>query len=309
MSASETAETAPGTYEVAVSVTGLWAGPHAPRPLDAALTDPTPRLADWLTAQAPAQRRELWGHLESQLLLGERVLVHTVADGWARVSAPEQPSSRDDAGYPGFVPVHHLRPAEAAPSGPRVVVHRPVAAIRDAPDGAVLIPDVGFATALAVLDHTAEAVAVRLPGGATGWLPAAHVEQLRPPDVPPTGAELVAAGRAFLGVGYLPGGMHGLSLDCSGLVHALYRRFGWTVPRDAGDQVSLGTPVALGGACPGDLLFFTNPRTRAIYHVGLSLGPLRMLHAAQADGATTEGPLSQRLRDHLTDVRRCHSGP
>ena len=299
-----------------MSVTGLWAGPDAPRPLDAALTDRQPRPADWLAAQGPKERRALWGCLDSQLLLGERVLVHEVENGWARVTALQQPSIRDGAGYPGFVPAHHLRPAATAmaaatvtaTSDRRVVVHQPVTAIRDAPSGNVAMSDVSFATVLPVTDRTGASVAVRLPGGVIGWLPGSHVEDVRPPHVLPTGEELVAAGQQFLGVRYLAGGVHGSSFDCSGLVHALFRRFGLTVPRDAGDQVSLGTEVAVDEASFGDLMFFTNPSTGDIYHVGICVGLPRMLHASQTDWAVIDTPVPQRRIGHLSHVRRLRSG-
>ena len=140
-----------GPYEVAVSVTGLWFAADSPRPLDAALTDALPRPVAWLSAQGPTRRRELWGRLESQLLLGERVIVHEVCGGWARVSAPSQPSSRCPDGYPGFVPAHHLEPAAEA-TGRRIVVRQPVTRIRTAPGARVALSSVSFATILRLVD-------------------------------------------------------------------------------------------------------------------------------------------------------------
>ena len=306
MPASERADQA-GPYEVAVSVTGLWAAPDAPRPLDAALTDARPRPADWLAAQGPTQRQALWGLLESQLLLGERVIVHEVSGGWARASAPSQPSSLGADGYPGFIPAHHLRPA-AESTGRSVVVHQPVTAIRATPDAPVLLSDVSFATVLPMVEEAAGWVAVQLPGDGAGCLPGSHVEGMRAPGAPPSGEELVAAGRRFLGVGYLAGGMHGLSYDCSGLVHALYRRFGQTVPRDARDQLAVGAEVAVHEAGFGDLMFFTHPERGEVYHVGFCAGtrhdvPL-MLHASQTDWSIVDAPVPQWRRDHLSHVRR-----
>jgi cell wall-associated NlpC family hydrolase len=287
-----------------VPVTGLWAHPDAVRPLDAPLTDRQPRVTDWLAAQGPEQRRELWGRQDSQLLLGERVQVHGVDGGWARVVAPQQPSSRDARGYPGFVPAHHLRPAMRTPAQGRVVVHAPVTTIRDAPHGGRVMSDVSFATVLPVAEISRGAVAVLLPGGGVGWLPGADVDEVRSPAVLPTGEDLVAAGRQFLGVTYLAGGVHGAAFDCSGLIHAIYRRFGWIVPRDAHDQSSMGIDVAFDEANSGDLLFFTGSVGTTVHHVGLCLGMPSMLHASQADGGIIEAPLTERRRGHLFCVRR-----
>lgn len=295
-------------YAVAVAVTGLWRAPDAARAIDATLLADPPRLADWLAGQGPARRRELWGRLDSQLLLGEPVAVHEVVDGWARVSAPWQPSSRDAAGYPGYVRWSHLARAPGSSGADRVVVATPVTSVRDAPGGRVLLPEVSFATVLPVTVGAAGWVQVGLPDGRAGWLPATDVAPYRPASGPPTAEALVTAGRRFLGVTYVAAGMHGLSFDCSGLVHALYRRFGITVPRDARDQSALGTEVTVADAGFGDLMFFTNPATGDVDHVGICVGMPRMLQVSQADWACIDTPLTARRHRRLSHVRRFH-GP
>lgn len=101
---------------VVVPVAGLWSSPSAPRQIDApAVADP-PDIARWLaaldaagTAAPDAGRRGLHDRLESQLLVGEQVLVvEDAADGWVRAVCPEQPTSRDAHGYPGWVRASHL---------------------------------------------------------------------------------------------------------------------------------------------------------------------------------------------------------
>jgi gamma-D-glutamyl-L-lysine dipeptidyl-peptidase len=295
-------------HAVAVAVTGLWRAPYAARPIDAALLDDPPRLADWLAAQGPDRRRELWGRLDSQLLLGEPVVVHEVTDGWARVSAPWQPSSHDAAGYPGYVRWSHLAPSPSPAGADRVVVRTPVTSVRDAPGGRVVLPEVSFATVLPVLADEAGWVQVGLPAGPAGWLPATAVAPHRPAPGPPTAEALVTAGRQFLGLTYLAAGLHGLSFDCSGLVHALYRRFGTTVPRDARDQAVLGADVPIADAAFGDLMFFTNPESGDLYHVGICVGMPRMLQVSQTDWACIDTPLTARRRSHLSHVRRFHGG-
>ena len=43
------------------------------------------------------------GEQLTQLLAGDRVEIHEALDGWVRVTVPDQPSSKDPIGYPGWV--------------------------------------------------------------------------------------------------------------------------------------------------------------------------------------------------------------
>ncbi len=77
---------------VAVPVATLWTAPTAVRPVDAPTLGGSPDLAGWVAAMGVAGRADLTGRTLSQLLLGERVWVEEVTDGWARVVAVEQPA-------------------------------------------------------------------------------------------------------------------------------------------------------------------------------------------------------------------------
>ena len=52
--------------------------------------------------------RWLTGRLETQALLGARVIVDEVDGQWARVVVTDQLSPRDPRGYPGWVPLAQL---------------------------------------------------------------------------------------------------------------------------------------------------------------------------------------------------------
>jgi cell wall-associated NlpC family hydrolase len=43
------------------------------------------------------------GEQVTQLLAGDRVEIHQAQGAWARVTVPDQPSSKDPSGYPGWV--------------------------------------------------------------------------------------------------------------------------------------------------------------------------------------------------------------
>jgi cell wall-associated NlpC family hydrolase len=287
---------------VAVIAAGLWTSPSAVRPVDGPALERPARIRDWTAAQGSTERRQLWGVLDTQVLLGDVVLVDEVAQGWARVVVPSQPSRRDPRGYPGWIPLSQLDiPAEPAETS--VVVTVPVTDLRTEPGGAVALADVSFATVLPAGRRQDGWIEVNLPGGATAWVSEVDTEAyLKGPHPKPE--QVIEAGRQFVGLMYLAGGCHGLALDCSSLVHLIYRRFGQVTPRDAADEAGIGDEVAIDDLEPGDLLFFAKPDTGFVYHCGICLGMPGMLHVSQTDWACLDGPMTDVRRGHLIGGRR-----
>jgi cell wall-associated NlpC family hydrolase len=119
-------------------------------------------------------------------------------------------------------------------------------------------------------------VIVHVPGGATGTLPRSAVRIVAAPGRP-TGAQIVAEARRFLGIRYLWGGLSVFGFDCSGLVWSVYRSFGMTIPRDADPQFRGGTPVARAQLRPGDLLFYGTQQY--VHHVAIYAGNGKMVEA------------------------------
>lgn len=298
------------TMHVAVAAAGLWTAPDAVRPLDAPALDNPPDLSAWANAQGPSERRELWGRLDSQVLLGDTVLVDDVKDGWAQVVVPSQPCRKDPRGYPGWIPVSQLA-TETTGSDREAVVHVPRTEVRHSPGGGVAISDISYSTIFAVLGEHDGWTKVALPGGGYGWVAAPHLSAYEP--ILPTAEQVLADGRQFLGLMYLAGGMTGCGLDCSGLTWALYRRFGQVIPRDATDQHAIGTPVPLDRLEPGDLMFFRKPDTGFVYHVGVCVevidGWPSMLHCSQTDWDTISGPITGIRMNHLYAARRFRAAP
>jgi cell wall-associated NlpC family hydrolase len=132
------------------------------------------------------------------------------------------------------------------------------------------------------------------PRGYPGWLRAAHVGPAPLPDVDshttrPSGPDIVASARRFIGAVYVWGGMSAHGLDCSGLVHRVWRHFGVVVPRDAHEQAAATTAVPQPRT--GDLYFFARPGRR-IHHVGIVVEPGLMVHASSIRHRVVEEPLS-----------------
>ncbi|WP_380163574.1 transglycosylase SLT domain-containing protein [Jannaschia sp. R86511] len=97
----------------------------------------------------------------------------------------------------------------------------------------------------------------------------------------PTGSDVVAAARTYLGVPYLWGGTDpAKGLDCSGLVQRVFKDLGVSVPRTVAEQRSVGTEVAsMADARPGDLLVYDSKGSPSGRHIGIYVGDGQMLHA------------------------------
>lgn len=221
---------APGhAATVRVPVANVWQTPGAGHlPLDPDV---------WPTGEVTvSQRLALVGHMPTQVLYGERVLVLAVRRGWTKIAVPDQPSPLDRRGYPGWVRPWQLGPSFAAP----LVVTAKSARLAN---GTVI----GFGS--------------QVPPGA--------VLRSATRRLPRTRADIVRTARMFLGLHYLWGGLSAWGYDCSGLTWAAYRVHGITIPRDADAQFAAGRPVPLARALPGDLLFYEHP---VVGHVAMVLG-------------------------------------
>ena len=86
--------------------------------------------------------------------------------------------------------------------------------------------------------------------------------------------------RAFVNSPYLWGGKTFMGIDCSGFSQVVHRIAGNDLPRDASQQVELGTTISfVEEARPGDLAFFDNEEG-FITHVGICLGGGEIIHAS-----------------------------
>jgi cell wall-associated NlpC family hydrolase len=232
-----------------------------------------------------AQRKALWHRSDTETVLGERVRVLALRDGWVKVAVPDQPSQLDPRGYPGWVPARQLTARPPADSTQRVTVTGRTAWLRadDAAAGRRL--RVSFGTQLPYIGTVGRWVRVPMPLGGVRrvWSGAVSVHSAGEPALPATRADLVRAATMFKGLPYLWGGLTGFGFDCSGLTWMDYRVHGVVIPRDALPQSRAGTPVRAGQRRKGDLLFYA---TRGkVHHVTMYIGHGRMLHAPHTGSA------------------------
>ncbi|WFE31182.1 NlpC/P60 family protein [Micromonospora sp. WMMD975] len=294
---------------VRVPVATLWTTPEAVRPIDGPARSDLPDIATWVAGMDHDQR--VGDCVLTQLLLGEPVRVtETRPDGWVRVLALGQPAAKLDVrGYPGWMRAAHLTaPADAEPSATALVVDVDHATLHDAAGGPPVLTGVVLGTRLASAGRPADGWRpVRAPGRAEPlWAPEGDLVPL--PAERPEAKEMLAVAERLRDLAYVWGGLSTDGIDCSGLVHLAWRRYGVTLPRDADDQAEATTPLALGEERPGDLYFFAHPGRR-IHHVGVvSAEPhgdrRRMLHACYLTRRVVEEELPPARVDTLVGAHR-----
>jgi cell wall-associated NlpC family hydrolase len=208
--------------------------------------------------------------LQTQLLMGERVIItgETATGYW--IVAVEQPSSKDDLGYPGWVRRAALVPGVASAHSYAVVM-APRAAVRvgPSPDGAVL-SWLYLDSRLPGLAREGEWYQVRLPDGHVGWVTGSDVRITAGSDPPPRPDDILATAYTLVGTPYRWGGTTSAACDCSGFTYRVFDAHGITLPRDSVDQAQMGgAPVTRADLQPGDLVFTALDDDLPISHVAI----------------------------------------
>jgi len=244
-----------------------------------ALGDPA-RIGDWLNSLSVAGRLGLNGRVNTQVLLGQEVLISGHRGEWSRVEVPEQRGSKYPNGIIGWVPSDQLSSAPPAKGDGEAIIGVPSTWLYTVIRGRVgpRRYTVSYDTELPVEGTAPGYLLLGLPGRQEGAVADSALDPV--PVGTLSGAAIASQAKQFLELPYLWAGTSGFGYDCSGLVYALYARFGLYLPRDAADQQHAGTPVPLDELAPGDLLFFAGSGGRGpAEHVAIYVGGGRMIDA------------------------------
>lgn len=91
---------------------------------------------------------------------------------------------------------------------------------------------------------------------------------------------MIAQTFKYFNAPYLWGGRTPFGIDCSGLTQIIYKTIGINIPRDAKNQVKIGTALSfVDEALPGDLAFFDDEEGN-IVHVGIIWKRNKIIHAS-----------------------------
>ena len=251
-----------GRAAIDVSVATLWKAPNLARSLDRpSLTNPVDPAKWSRNLATTASRVWLDSHVQTQALYGQQVVILARSGGWAKVAVVDEPDPQNVHGYPGWLPASQLAP-DFDRSGTSVVVLARTGTLHVR--GRII--RLSYGTQLPSLSDGR----VRTPDGIGKLTGIAS-------PLGATNASIIAQAKRFLGTHYLWGGLSSWGFDCSGIIWAVYRAHGMTIPRDADPQMHHGTPVARNGLRPGDVLFFGSPSYAE--HDAIYLGNNQMLEA------------------------------
>ena len=229
--------------------------------------------------------------LETQVLMGTPVAVVDSSSYWRKVITPD---------YTAWINVLGLAPLpEGYLGAPKYICTAEYSHVSAAPsDKADRLSDLVLGDLLRIATDRRGAPlrkkgfsGVLLPSGMTGWVPRKDLSEFGAwaRTRVPSAENIVATALSFTGIPYLWGGNSVKGFDCSGLVKLSFFLNGVILPRNASQQVRLGTGLDVSRVldgdfstlAPGDLLFFGNRDTGRVTHVALYIGGGRIVHSSQ----------------------------
>ncbi|MGG1632873.1 NlpC/P60 family protein [Rossellomorea sp. NRS-1567] len=274
---------------IAVPVSTVWTSKDSARDLDSPAVSNPVQINEWLDSLTHETRLALCdeNRIQSQALFGQEVLVMEEEDGWSHVIIPDQATSKDNQGYPGWVPSAQLSLGELTQTDTYAIVISKFTNLINEGDEVELA--LSFQTILPVVKEHDHVIEVVTPLG-TRFLKQKDViiSTTKVNDQKGSGQDIVNSGKTFLDLPYLWGGMTSYGFDCSGFSYTMCKANGYLIPRDANDQAKAGKEVALDQLEPGDLLFFAYEEGKgSIHHVGIYHGDGKMIHSPNT-GKTIE---------------------
>lgn len=226
--------------------------------------------------------------LVSQVVTGVPLKISSIQGDWWKVVTPE--------GYEGYIRKNTLTGLTDSEMArwrklPRVVIFsdRTIYAYEAPSEQSERVTDLVNGAILELLGdlHSSpedEMIQVKMPDGRTGYIPRHNLVAIEDWAAQQWQADYFPKYAAnFMGAPYVWGGTSLNGMDCSGLTQLCAYRQGIMLPRDASQQVKVGSPVDrtdIAGFLPGDLLFFGNVKTGKVTHVAISMGNGDYIHSS-----------------------------
>lgn len=227
--------------------------------------------------------------LSTQATLGTPLRVYQQEDNWYLVQTPD--------GYLGWLNRGGFTSLTAGEwltwtQANRVVYLPDLGFVLSGPDAAAdPVSDLVAGNILESLGSRGTFTQIRFPDGRTGYLASTDVMPFADwaQNTVPASEQILATASRHLGRPYMWGGTSGKAMDCSGFTKTVFFLHGLLLPRDASQQVHVGTPInadtSLANLQPGDFLFFgrapTSTSPEKITHVAIYMGDGRIIHAAE----------------------------
>ena len=217
-----------------------------------------------------AARHPMMQELDTEALLGERVMIYETTDeGWAW-------GQLETDGHVGWLSANAL-----GPSGPAATHKVTVLRAFAFPGPDIKLPPL---TALPMgAQLTVARQDERFAVTVSGW----HIPEVCLAPIKARRSDFVTVAEQFLGSPYLWGGKTSLGLDCSGLVQVSLQAAGVPCPRDSDIQeLALGKLSSLASLRRGDLVFWKG-------HVAIARDPESLIHANSHHMAVAIEPASE----------------
>ena len=240
------------------------------------------RISVMNVREEPAYEAEMG----TQMLMGAICWIIERRDGWSMITTPD--------GYIAWVTDGSLfytdyDGAMAWKASKRLIVTAPYTPLLASPRrGGEVVSDAVRGCIVACTGTAGSYYCCRLPDGREAYVARRHVADCRDyfQKQNPSGADIVADAKLFMGVPYLWAGTSVKGVDCSGLAQRTYMDCGILLPRNASPQEKCGEAVDISGGWDnlqqGDLLFFGRKRDNGsigVYHVAIYIGGGRFIHS------------------------------
>ena len=123
--------------------------------------------------------------------------------------------------------------------------------------------------------------------------------------------DLLSEARSHSGKRYRSGAKGPKNFDCSGFTSYVFNQFGYKLNSSSRTQYSDGVEVEKGDLRPGDLVFFTSPRSKGgVGHVGIVVSAdndnntFKFIHAAISGGIQVDNSTAPYYKKRYVGARR-----